>query len=152
MARPSKYKPEYAKKLVDFFDVEPFEVVVLPHYFDTDAHRIKWKDFKRVARKLPTLRDFAKKIRVPISTVYDWLRETHKSYQKDFAAAFETAKEIRKDFLIQNALQGLYMPPTFKFVAVNLTDMRDKSETELSGDLKIYINEKFKGKGRGNKN
>jgi len=87
---------------------------------------------------------------VGISTVYDWLNENHRSYQKKFSDAFTHAKEIRKDFLIQNALQGLYPPATFKFVAVNLTDMRDISETELTGDLNITINEKFRGK-RGSK-
>lgn len=132
MGRPTKYKPEYARKLIVFFDIEPFEDVVLPHYFDNKTHRVKWKDFKRVANKLPTLRDFAKSIKVPISTVYDWLREKHKSFHKDFAKAFEEAKEIRKDFLIQNALQGLYPPLTFKFIAVNLTDMRDKEVKDVN--------------------
>lgn len=143
--RPSTYKPEYAKKLIEFFDVEPFEDVVLPHYFNDAKHRVKWKDFKRVACKLPTLRDFAKSIKVPISTIYDWLSDKHPSFHKGFSDAFTHAKEIRKDFLIQNALQGLYPPLTFKFVAVNLTDMRDKTDIAF-GDLNIYVNEKFKGK------
>lgn len=143
MARPTKYKPEYAKKIIEFFDVEPFEDMELPHYFDTEEHRVKWKDYKRVARKLPTLRDFAKRIEVPIRTVYDWLDEKHQSYKKEFSHAFTHAKELRKDFLIQNALQGLYPPATFKFVAVNLTDMRDKTDIDF-GDLNIFINEKFK--------
>jgi len=69
---------------------------------------------------------------VGISTVYDWLNENHRSYQKKFSDAFTHAKEIRKDFLMQNALQGLYPPATFKFVAVNLTDMRDVSEKDVN--------------------
>lgn len=143
MARKSTYKGEYAVRLITFFDVEPFEDIELPHYFDTETHRIKWKDYKRVARKLPTLRDFAKSIKIPISTIYDWLNEKHKSFHKGFSDAYTYAKEIRKDFLVQNALQGLYPPATFKFVAVNLTDMRDKTDVDF-GDLNIFINEKFK--------
>lgn len=132
MGRKTTYKPEYAKKLIKFFDIEPFKDKELPHYFNDEEHRVKWSDYKRVANKLPTLRDFAKLIKVPISTIYDWLREKHSSYQKGFARAFENAKEIRKDFLIQNALQGLYPPLTFKFVAVNLTDMRDKEVKDVN--------------------
>lgn len=132
MARPTKYKPEYAKKLIKFFDVEPYEDMELPHYFNDKDHRLKWTDYKRVATKLPTLRDFAKSINVPISTIYDWLSEKHASFQKKFSDAFTHAKEIRKDFLIQNALQGLYPPLTFKFVAVNMTDMRDKTDKDVN--------------------
>ena len=147
--RPSSYKSEYAQKLIAFFDIEPFEDVELPHYYNDKEARIKWKDFKRVANQVPTLRNFAKEIKVPISTVYDWLNEKHQSYQKEFSGAFTCAKEIRKDFLIQNALQGLYPPLTFKFVATNLTDMTDKTDVEF-GKLAIFVNEKFKGK-HGNK-
>lgn len=131
--RPSKYKSQYAKNLIKFFDVEPFEDMALPHYFNDAKHRVKWKDHKRVANKLPTLRDFAKSVKVPISTIYDWLNKDHASFHKGFSDAFTCAREIRQDFLTQNALQGLYPPLTFKFVAVNLTDMRDTQEHELSG-------------------
>lgn len=133
--RPTKYKPEFCDKLIKFFDVEPFEDIVLPHYFNDEKHLIKWKDYKRVASKLPTLRNFAKSIKVHISNVYEWLNEDSKAFQSKFRDAFAYAKEIRKDFLIQNALQGLYPPLTFKFIAVNLTDMRDKTETHLSGEV-----------------
>ena len=150
MGRKSTYKPEHANKLIKFFDVEPYEDMVLPHYFDTKAHRVKWKDYKRVACKLPTLRDFAKSIKVPISTIYDWLNKDHGSFHKGFSDAFTHAKEIRKDFLIQNALQGLYPPLTFKFIAVNLTDMRDKVETkhDVSDELAKLLKE-ISGDGSG---
>ena len=73
--RPTRYKSSFCKRLIAFFDVEPFRDVELPHYFNDAKHRVKWKDYKRVACKLPTLRDFAKSIKVPISTMYGWLEE-----------------------------------------------------------------------------
>lgn len=133
--RPTAYKPEFCNKLIKFFDIEPYVDIELPHYFDTKAHRIKWKDYKRVANKLPTLRGFAKSIKVSIRVVYNWLDEKNDVFQKEFLHAFTYAKEIRKDFLIQNGLQGLYPPLTFKFVAINLTDMVDKVE----GDYGVRI-------------
>lgn len=122
--KQSSYKEEYAEKLIEFFDREPYEDIELPHY-DKDGTTVKWKDFKRMPNKLPTLTDFAKSIGVPWRTLYDWINESHPSYQESFSQAFTYAKELRKDFLIQNALQGMYPPLTFKFVAINMTDMRD---------------------------
>jgi len=112
--------------LIEFFDVEPYVDKELPHYYNNDEHRVKWTDYKRVANKLPTLRDFAKSINVSISIVYDWINK-----HKEFSDAFTHAKEIRKDFLIQNGLQGLYPPATFKFVATNLTDMTDEQKKQI---------------------
>lgn len=134
VGRPTKYKFEYCQELVNFFDVEPYEDIELPHYTkdgkkDENGKRIiSWIDFKRMPRKLPTLRDFAKSINVSIRVVYDWLNEKSNVFQPEFLHAFTQAKDIRKDFLIQNGLQGLYPPLSFKFVAINLTDMTDRQE------------------------
>lgn len=140
--RPTKYKREYCEALIDFFDVEPYEDVDIDHYKEG---KVAWRDSKRVANKLPTLWAFAKSVGVGYSTVRDWLRENHASYQAKFSVAFTQAEEARKDFLIQNGLQGLYPPASFVFVATNLTDMRNKQEvdhgvTDELGDLLKEIN------------
>ena len=124
--RPSKYKSSYCQELIKFFDVEPYDDVELEHY-DKEGN-IKWKDKKRMANRLPTLRNFAKHIKVHFSTVYYWI-EKH----KEFSDAFTHAQELRKWFLIENGLNGCYNPLFAKFVAVNITDMKDKSEQEHSG-------------------
>lgn len=151
MGRPTKYKPRYCQKLIDFFDVEPYEERKIPHYKGSGKNREHvWDDIKLIPRRLPTLRKFAKSIKVSYVTTYEWINK-----YKEFSNAFTHAKEIRKEFLIDNALAGMYPPNTFKFVAVNLTDMRDV--TEVIGDLYISVNEKFtekprpKPKKRGNK-
>ena len=128
--QPTKYKPEYCDRLIKFFDIEPYEDVELPHY-QKDGETLKWTDFKRMPARLPTLRRFAKKIKVGISSIYRWLDENDGAFQSKFRDAFTHAKEIRKEFLIENGLQGLYPPASFKFVAVNLTDMVDKSEQDV---------------------
>lgn len=134
---PTKYKPEYCDRLIEFFDREPWEDVEMPHY--DEKGNVKWVDFKRMAVKLPTLRDFAKSIEVGVRTVYDWIDEKHASYQREFSQAFSQAQEIRKDFLIQNGLQGLYPPASFKFVAVNVTDMTDKQEVEHKEPFRLIL-------------
>lgn len=134
--RKTKYKPKFCQALVDFFDVEPFTDVKIPHYEKKAGKAGKivvWEDIKRMPNKLPTLRDFAKLIKVHVSNIYEWLNEKSKVFHPEFRDAFTQAKEIRKDFLIQNGLMGMYPPLSFKFVAINLTDMVDKSEFEHGG-------------------
>jgi len=123
----SKYKKAYCKKLIDFFDIEPFEKMELPHY-QADGLTLKWMDYKLIPARMPTLRKFAKEIGVHVSNVYEWVKN-----KKDFRDAFTCAKEIRKDFLIDLGLSGLSPPASFKFVAINVTDMRDQQETKLTG-------------------
>lgn len=131
--RPSKYKPEYCDEIIEFFNQPPYEDFEIPHY---DKHgAVKWNDIKRMPRKLPTLVEFANHIKVGVSTVYDWIDNKHSSYQKKFSDTFIRAKKIQENFLIQNGLQGLYNPLFAKFVAINLTDMRDKTEVEHSGEV-----------------
>jgi len=129
--RPSKYKAVYCDKLIEFFDIEPYEDIELPHY---KKGEISWIDKKRVSTRLPTLRKFAKNIGVAYRTVYNWTKA-----HEGFLHAFTHAQVIRKEYLIDGALAGLYMPLTFKFIAVNMTDMRDKQDHEVSGDITVII-------------
>ena len=127
---PSKYKKEYCKKLIEFFDIDPYEDKEMKH-FGKDGE-LKWVDYKRVANRLPTIRNFAKKIKVDFTTLYDWIKK-----YEEFSHAFTQAKEIRKWFLIENGLNNCYNPAFAIFVAKNITDMRDKQEVEHSGEITI---------------
>lgn len=131
---PTKYEPEYCQQLIDHFDIEPWEEHKIPHYKTVKGKRYTvWTDIKRLPARMPTLRGFAKKIGVGIRTVYDWIDEKHGSYQEEFSQAFTCAKEIRKEWLIDVGLSGNAPPASFKFVAVNVTDMRDRTEAEITG-------------------
>lgn len=132
--QPTKYKKAHCQALIDFFDVEPWEEREIPH---CKGGEVVWTDIKRLPRRMPTLRAFAKKIGVGIATIYGWIDEKHGSYQEDFSYAFTLAKEIRKDWLIDVGLSGGCPPLAFKFVAVNCTDMRDRqvTEHEVSKDM-----------------
>lgn len=125
--RPTKYKQKYCDKIIEFFSQEPYEVVELPHY-QKDGKTLKWTDYKREPRKLPTLVQFAISINVSYPTVYNWQWEKSSSFHQEFLEAFTRVKELQKDFLIQAGLMGLYNPIFAKFTAINITDMRDKQE------------------------
>jgi len=128
--RPTKYKPEYCEKLIEFFDIEPWEERKIPHYKNGE---VVWTDIKILPVRMPTLRGFAKSIDISIRAIYNWVDLKSKTYQEEFMHAFAHAKEIRKDWLVDVGLSGSAPPASFKFVAVNVTDMTDKTEHELTG-------------------
>lgn len=137
--RPSKYRPEFCNKLIEFFDVEPFRKIELPHY-QKDGVTLRWMDYKIIPNRMPTLLKFARSIGVGYRTVYDWMDEKHSSYHQEFSQAFTIAKQLRKDFLNDLGLSGLTPPASFKFIAINVTDMidekvvDDKSKNRLTDD------------------
>lgn len=138
--RPTKYRKEFCEQLIKFFDIEPWEEREIPHYDksgnkDEEGNRIViWTDIKIIPARMPTLRGFAKKIGVNIRVVYRWIEKGNAVYKKEFSHAFTHAKEIRKDWLIDLGLSGSAPPASFKFVAVNVTDMRDQQEVVHSFD------------------
>lgn len=133
VGRPPKYRKAFCKKLINFFDVEPYEKIELPHY-QADGKTLKWVDYKIVPARMPTLRKFAKSISVNISKVYEWIKPESKTYHKEFGDAFTHAREIRKDWLIDLGLSGMAPPASFKFVAINVTDMVDQTDVTSGGE------------------
>lgn len=129
--RPTKYKPEFCDKIIEFFDIEPWEEREIPHFKNGEQ---TWTDIKVLPVRMPTLRGFAKSVEVSIRVIYNWLNSESDVFQQEFMHAFTLAKEIRRDWLIDVGLSGSAPPASFKFVAVNVTDMRDKQEHVLSFD------------------
>lgn len=127
---PSKYDAKYCQEIIDYFSVEPMREVEIPHYGKDGG--ISWTDTKQVANPLPKLHEFARKIGVTQKTLHNWCDE-----HEEFLQAFTYAKELQKWFLIENGLNGCYNPSAYIFTAKNISDMRDKTETEHSGELKV---------------
>ena len=125
--QPTKYKEEHCQALISYFDAEPWKMV----------------NGKRQYQRMPTITRFAKIISVAISTVYNWKDKDHDSFQPNFLEAYNKAKILRKEWLIDVGLSGLAPANSFKFVAVNCTDMRDKNETEhgLTGEVAELLKE-----------
>jgi len=122
--RPTIYYPEICQELIDWFDQEPWETV----------------NGKRLPRKLPTLIAFARDKKVGISTIYDWTNPKHASYQKEFSDIFtRMVKDAQREVLTQNALQGLYNPVFSKFLAINITEMRDKRDVDFNDNRMVQL-------------
>ena len=129
--RPTKYKPEYCNQLIKFFSGPRNETIEKAHI--TGKNEYEKTEYMRVAYELPTFAKFARKIGANKDTIVsEWVKK-----HKEFSDAYNQAKELQKEFLIDNGLGGLYPPASFIFTAKNITDMKDKTETQISGSLSL---------------
>lgn len=117
---------------------------------------------KYIPNKFPTILKFAMKIGVEYRTVLRWAEEgldepeiekeaeealdmsedgakilsvkeqERKKDLQEFCHAFKVCKALQKDFLIHVGLSGASPSAAFIFTAKNVTDMRDKVESEVS--------------------
>ena len=128
--RPSDYKPEYCKMLIDFFSIEPTRDV------DTVYERGQTKktETKVLPNDFPTLERFCSNIGCDTSTLVRWSKD-----YPDFHSAYTRAKQLQKDNLIRGAMSGVYDSRFSQFVAINATDMRDKVQLTGSEDGPVII-------------
>jgi len=119
---PTKYLPEYCQQMVEYFDATP------------TLEQVIAKKTTNGLIEFPTFERFASKVGVTMNTIYNWCKE-----YPEFLLAYEKSKQMQKSFLMQAGLNELYNAGFAKFVAINCTDMRDKTETELSGEISTRV-------------
>ena len=118
---PTKYKPEYCKKIIEFFSINPdYEVTET-----VEGKNWSKNTTKKMPNYFPTFEKFAVELDVDTDTLVEWSK-----VHQEFSVAYKKAKQLQKNFLMQNGLAGLYNAAAFCFVAKNCTDMRDKVEME----------------------
>ena len=104
--RPTKYKPEFCEKIIDFFSGDPYE-----RYKDKDGNPTG------LPPKLPTIERFSDSIGVSKRTLYDWGKK-----HVDFLHAIEKAQQKEKLFLMDAALAGIYDRQYSIFIRNGMTD------------------------------
>lgn len=112
IGRPTKYREEYCERVIEFFSGERYKVTG-----ENDGK------LSKTANDLPTFERFASSIDVHVDTLHEW-KKVHPS----FSESYKKAQQLQKDFLITNALLGLYNNTFSIFLAKNITDLRDKVE------------------------
>jgi hypothetical protein len=155
--RPTKFKYEYVDKIIKFFDIDPYRkeaTETLKEYYKDGGLKKESTKSKLIPNKLPTLYQFARSIKVSYWTVWNWAKggdkgeevknkekytpeeleekEEVKRQIKEFSNAYKESKELQKEFLISIGLSGAAPSPFAIFTAKNLTDMRDKTETDIT--------------------
>lgn len=137
--RPSKFKPEYIDEIIKFFDIEPYRKEIMEtseEYYKEGGLKKKSEKSRLIPNKLPTLFGFARKLGVAYKTVWAWAFEKEEDKLDDdlkmFRNAYNEAKELQKEFIISIGLSGAANAPFAIFTAKNVTDMRDKNETDIT--------------------
>lgn len=121
IVQPGDYYPGLAAEMVTYFDRPKVKEVLETFTYRSGAvdERIKY-----VPNTPPHFSEFARQH----GTTHRKLKLWAKKYPA-FREAYDTCQEIFEEFMIDNGLTGAYGAVAMKFVAVNRTKMRDKTES-----------------------
>ena len=128
IGRPPKYKKIYCKDIITFFSINHTKSIVKEKE-NKDGSIVKWTT--EVANRLPTFERFAVDIGVCRDTLDEWKNakdDKDKLVHPEFSDAYKLCKNYQKDMLNDLGMRGFYNPHYTKFVAVNITDMKDRVE------------------------
>lgn len=138
--RPTKYKEEYCQKMIDFFSIDHTREVKRTK-INKDGSVHEW--YEEVANKLPTFEAFAvRELGVHVETLINWKNQKDENgnlKNVEFFESYNICKNLQKDMLNNLAMLGFYNAAYTKFVAINITDMRDVHHNEHSHNGKIEL-------------
>ncbi len=126
--KPIHNPEDYAQGLIEHFDVD-FSRSEVKNTVQGKGDFYK-EEFATVANYLPQFEGYAKKLEITAEMLRDWSRAKLEDGVTPkfpaFAAAYTRAKNMQREMLLANALNGYYNPIFAKFVAQNFTELRDK--------------------------
>lgn len=130
--RPTKYKAEYCDSIISYFDLPPQQTTYKRTYYANG--QLKSEEPCVLAEQLPTVEGFAHSISVHKDTLYEWA-----SKHKEFSVALARARQLQEKIWLVNAMGGQYNAQFAQFFGKNCLGYKDKSETELSGDMGVKV-------------
>lgn len=133
--RPTKWYPGVNQELIEYFAVAPSRVQEVTM---TDRKGNESTRTEVVAERFPTFERFAHNHDVNVDTLIEWAKEEHLDDYPGFSGAYRRAKELQKDFLLENALSGRFNPQFSIFFAKNNLGMKDKTEVDSEVTVKGY--------------
>jgi len=108
---PTKYRPEYCKKIIDYFSVDPFETIKDEEGKDTGIYR----------HKFPSLERFSQSLGISVKSLERWAKE-----YPDFCLAVEKSKQLQQAFLTESAMYGMTNTTFSIFTAKNIFGWSDQ--------------------------
>lgn len=121
--QPTKYKPEYCQQLIDYFSIEPLDIVQDTEINDPDGSK---RISRRLPQRFPWFEGFARKIGIHRNTLKNWCAE-----HPEFAEAYETAKDLQREFLVDIGLSGATSSSFAIFTMKNVCGWRDERDLKL---------------------
>lgn len=129
MGRPTKYKPEYCKKLVEYFrNWEPFENIPIKETMNEDGACST--EMKAVPNAPPSLARFADSLDVTRDCLYKWAEK-----YPDFLYALRQANNLGELYHKEGALLGRYNANFAQLVMLNRYRWRNKLDQDI--ELKL---------------
>lgn len=123
--RPTKYKEKYAEDLVKYFQFKE------ETYTEEVASQGKAIEVKKTRLDFPTIEGFCSSIGVSKQCFHEWVPK-----HELFGDAYRIAKQNQKHILIKGGLNGEFNSGFAKFVAINCTDMVDRTEMKTENEHK----------------
>ena len=120
--RPTKYKPEYAQELIDFFNVAPYKI---REYENEKTGKL---EIIHEAADLPTFSMFAIHIGVNVDTLHEWKNKKDEEgnfVHPEFSDAYKKAKAYQEHVWMQNTLKGGYQQAFSIFIGKNVIERED---------------------------
>ena len=124
--RPSKYKVEYNKKVLDYLEK------------NKDSEKMMVSGGSKLTVKLPTIEGFAVYIGVNKTSLFEW-----KKLYPIFSNSLELIKSEQMKRLLNSGLSGDYNSTIAKLILSSNHGMREK--TEIEHDIKDGFYERFSG-------
>jgi len=131
--RPTKYTDDMPELLLEFFDVELDREVVK----EVPGKEGSFNIIETKPNRLPTVEGFCRHHKIAKSTFHEW-RKKH----TQFSNALGIAKQMQMNHLMQHALEGTYNAGFAKFLAVNISDYKDKVESKVESKGSISLSYK----------
>lgn len=123
--RPTDYNPKYIKEVSAYLQECQDE--------ENEFHKTRGEKsdgYERLLKvRLPTIEDFARRIKVNKTTLYEW----EKKY-KAFSNALDDIRAEQKQRLIEKGLSGDYNPVIAKLVLAANHGMADKTESDITSN------------------
>jgi len=122
VGRPTKYTKDLPEKLLEYFDIP------------LDKKVGKGKAAFMKANRLPTVEGFCAQLKISKRTFHDWVIK-----YKEFSHALGAAKQMQMNHLIQHTLEGTYNAGFAKFLAMNISDYREKHDEVEEDEITVTV-------------
>ena len=132
LGRPSKYKPEYCQKIIEYFTQDLYTERVKSRI--TSKSGSVCENLELLPNAPKWFGSFAYSIGTTQVTLRSWTKT-----QPEFLSAFTRAKELQHEHIRSLGNMGLFNSNFATFTMKNISDWRDKKDLELSGKVDSQI-------------
>jgi len=128
--RPTEYRPEYCESIIKFMTYENYAEEIKVEHVNSKGD--KWVEVKRIPAELKFIEDWLWENGISAQAASEW-----KQRYPEFGESYARARQLQTAHLLKCGFAGLSDPTMTKFAAVNLTDLRDKTDLGItvSADL-----------------